>query len=93
MVNCKPMTTSMKPNFKKLCDSDAVLDLENASKFHKLILALMFSVNSRSDICFALSMLSSYMVEPHWIGAKNHLRYLQGTISHGLRYRYIKNFL
>lgn len=26
------------------------------------------------------------MVEPHWNGAKNHLRYLQGTISHGSRY-------
>ena len=31
MVNCKPMTTSMKPNFKKLCSSDVELDLGNAS--------------------------------------------------------------
>ena len=26
------------------------------------------------------------MDESHWIGAKNNLRYLQGTISHELRY-------
>jgi len=65
MVNCKPMTTSMKPNFKKLCGSDVGPDLGNASEFHKLILALMFLVNSRPDICFAISMLSSYMVDPH----------------------------
>eukprot|EP00253_Pinus_taeda_P007762 PITA_07762 len=38
------------------------------------------------NICFTVSMLSSYMVEPHWIDAKNFLRYLRGTISHGLRY-------
>eukprot|EP00253_Pinus_taeda_P001910 PITA_01910 len=33
--------------------------------------------------------LSQHMVEPHhshWIGAKNLLRYLRGTITHGLRY-------
>ena len=48
--------------------------------------ALMFLVNFRPDICFVVSMVSSYLDEPHWIGAKNLLRYLRGTISHGLRY-------
>ena len=49
----------------------------------------MFLVNSRSDICFAINTLNKYTVEPHhihWIGAKNLLRYLWGTITHGLRY-------
>ena len=49
----------------------------------------MFLVNSRPDICFAVNTLSQYMVEPHhihWIGAKNLLRCLRGTITHGLRY-------
>ena len=46
----------------------------------------MFLVNFRPDICFVVSMVSSYLVEPHWIDAKNSLRYLRGTISHGLRY-------
>ena len=82
------MTTPMELNFKKLCSSDAGPALGNASKFRQLIVALMFLVNSHLDICFAVSMLSQYMFEPHhthWIGAKNLLRYLQGTISHGLR--------
>eukprot|EP00253_Pinus_taeda_P007567 PITA_07567 len=42
-----------------------------------------------SDICFAVNTLSQHMVEPHhihWIGAKNLLRYLRGTITYGLRY-------
>ena len=62
-------------NFQKLYGSDVGPDLGNASESQKLIW----------DICFAVSMVSSYLVEPHWIGAKNLLRYLRGTITHGLR--------
>lgn len=49
----------------------------------------MFLVNSCPDICFTVNMLSQHMVEPYhkkWIGAKNLLRYLHGTITYGLRY-------
>ncbi len=72
MVDYKPMTTPVELNFKKLCDSDAGPILGDAS-----------------NICFAVNTLSQYMVEPHqshWIGAKNLLRYLWGTITHELRY-------
>eukprot|EP00253_Pinus_taeda_P024837 PITA_24837 len=89
MVDCKPMTTPMELNFKKLCGSAAGPELGNAFEFRQLIVALMFLVNSRLDICFAVSMLSQYMVEPHhshWIGAKNLLRYRWGIIAHRLRY-------
>src|ERR1700722_9466624 len=72
-------------NFQKLYGSDVGPDLGNASKFHKLIRVDVLGELS-SDICFSFSMVSSYLVEPHWISAKNPLRYLRGTISHGLRY-------
>ena len=65
MVDYKLVTTPMELNFKKLCGSAARLDLENAYEFRQLITTLTFLVNSRWDICFAVSMLSSYMVEPH----------------------------
>eukprot|EP00253_Pinus_taeda_P006796 PITA_06796 len=64
-------------------------DLGNPSEYHQLVGALMFLVNSRPDICFAVNTLSQFMVEPHhihWIAAKNLLRYLWGTITYGLRY-------
>eukprot|EP00253_Pinus_taeda_P009075 PITA_09075 len=89
MVDCKPLTTSMELNFKKLCGSVAGPALGNDSEYRQFIRALMFLVNSCSDICFAVNMLSQYMVEPHHshvIGAKNLMRYLRGTITHGLRY-------
>ena len=86
-------TSSWLPQWSLTLRSYAVVlagfHLGNAFEFHKLIIALMFLVNSRPDICFAVSMLSQHMSEPHhshWIGAKNLLRYLRGTITHGLRF-------
>ena len=51
--------------------------------------SLMYLVNTRSDICFAVNILSQFQLEPchdHWIIAKNILRYLRGTIHHCLKY-------
>ena len=89
MVDCKLVTTPMELNFKKLCGSATGPELGNASEYRQLIGALMFLVNSRPEICFAVNTLSQYMVEhhyTHWIGAKNLLRYLRGTITHALSY-------
>ena len=46
MVDCKPVTTPMELNFKKLCDSVVVPELGNAFVYRQLIAALMFLVNS-----------------------------------------------
>eukprot|EP00253_Pinus_taeda_P019795 PITA_19795 len=89
MVDCKSVTTPMELDFKKLSGSDAGPVLRNATEYRQLVRALMFLVNSRPDICFAINTLSQHMVEPHhihWIGAKNLLRYFRGTITSGLRY-------
>eukprot|EP00253_Pinus_taeda_P001847 PITA_01847 len=87
MVDCKPMTTLMELDFKKLSGSAVGPVLQNATEYRQLLGALMFLVNSYQDICFVVNTLSQHMVEPHhthWIGAKNMLRYLHGTITHGL---------
>ena len=89
MVDCKSVSTPMELNFKKLSGSAAGPILANPTEYRQLIGALMFLVNTRPDICFAVNTLSQQMVEPHhfhWVGAKNLLRYLRGTINHGLRY-------
>eukprot|EP00253_Pinus_taeda_P017337 PITA_17337 len=89
MVDCKTVTTLMELDFKKLSSSAAGPILQNVIEYRQLIGALMFLVNSRPDICFVVNTLSQHMVEPHqthWIGAKDMLIYLHGTITHGLRY-------
>eukprot|EP00253_Pinus_taeda_P025524 PITA_25524 len=55
----------------------------------QLIGSLMYLVNTRPDICYAVNTLSQFMVEPkraHWAAAKHVLKYLQGTIDYGLLY-------
>ena len=89
MVNCNSMSTLMELNFKKLSGNVVGLVLTNLTECRQLVGAQMFLVNSRLDVSFAMNTLSQHMVEPHhihWIGAKNLLRYLQGTINHGMRY-------
>ena len=85
MMDCKPVTTSRILTFRSymvvMSDQTWEMPLSFKNSF-----ALMFLVNLRSNICFAVSTVSSYLVEPHSIDARNLLRCLQDTISHGLRY-------
>jgi hypothetical protein len=57
--------------------------------YRQLIGSLMYLVNTRQDICYAMNVLSQFMSQPrqtHWIAAKHVLRHLQGTVGYGLRY-------
>ena len=59
------------------------------TKYHQLIGSLMYLVNTRPDMRYAVNILSQYMVEPrraHWVATKHVLRYLKGTIDYGLNY-------
>ena len=78
MVDCKSVSTPMELNFKKLSGSAAGPVLANPTKYCQLVGALMFLVNTRSDVCCAVSTLSQHMVDLniHWVGAKKLLRYL-----------------
>lgn len=89
MTECKSMAIPMEMNFNKLCGEDAGLNLANPYEYKQLIGALMFLVNTRIDICYAVNTLSQFMTEPlhaHWIISKHVLRYFHGLITLGLRY-------
>ena len=71
MMDCKPMTTPMNSNLKLL--SDDSLEPFDPTVYRQLIGSLMYLVNTRPDICFAVNALSQYMVAPrqvHWTVAK-----------------------
>jgi hypothetical protein len=71
MGDSRPMTTPMITNWKKLHASES--QLVDSTLYHQLIGSLMYLVNTRPDICFAVNTLSQFMVEPrrvHWVAAK-----------------------
>ena len=87
MEECRPMSTPMITNWKKLSASDS--QLVDATIYRQLIGLLMYLVNTRPDICFVVNTLSQYMVEPrsvHMVGANHVLRYVVGTVDYGLDY-------
>ena len=85
MMDYKPMTTSRILTFRSymavMLDQIWQMPLSFINSF-----ALMFLVNLCPNICFAVSIMSSYLVETHWIDARTILRCLCGTITYGLRY-------
>jgi len=81
------MATPMITNWKKI-DASEDKDVD-PTLYKQLIGSLMYLVNTRLDICYAVSILSQLMVEPnraHWATAKHVLSYIQGTVEHGLLY-------
>jgi hypothetical protein len=87
MEDCRPMATPMITKLKKVTTSNSeVLD---PTLYRQLIGSLKYLVNIRQDIYFAVNTLSQFMVEPrqeHLVAKKHVLRYLRGTMEHGVRY-------
>ena len=65
MVECKSVSTPIELNFKKFSGSATGPVLSNPTEYRQLVGALMFLVNTRPHICFAVNTLSQQMVEPH----------------------------
>jgi len=58
MMDCKSMPTPTVTNLRNLTDSE--FDLVDPSMYEKLIGLLMYLVNTRANICFAVNTLSQF---------------------------------
>ena len=87
MEDCKHMAIPLVSNWRKIDASRS--DGFDPTFYHQLIGSLMYLVNTRPDINFAINSLSQFMVGPqrvHWTAAKHILRYIIGTMEYGLVY-------
>eukprot|EP00253_Pinus_taeda_P004372 PITA_04372 len=87
----KPMETPLANKWRK---EDATSgEVVEATAYKQLVGSLMYLVNTRLDMCYAVSQLSQAMVRPtklYWKAAKHVLTYLKGTTQYGLRYKQIE---
>ena len=87
MMDYKAMATPLASNLKLL--SDASLESVDATMYRQIIGSLMYLMNTRPDICFAVNTLSQFLTDPrnvHLIATKHVLRYLMGTVDYGLKH-------
>jgi hypothetical protein len=86
-VSYLSMNTPMEAMLKLLVDTSS--ELIDATLYRQIIGSLMYLLNTRPDICFAVNTLSQFLVEPihvHLVISKHVMRYLKGTIDCGLSY-------
>ena len=78
MMDCKAMTTPMASNMKLL--SDASSEMVDAMMYHEMIGSLMYIMNTRPDIFFAVNTWRHVYL----MVAKHVVRYLESTVDYGL---------
>lgn len=88
MLTAKHVSTPMSPTPKLSLHSGTALD--DGKEYRAVLGSLQYLAFTRPDIAFAVNKLSQFMHRPtdsHWQAAKRVLRYLAGTISHGILLR------
>lgn len=85
MDGANPIATPLVPSASlSLNDGSTNCD---ATLYRKVVGSLQYLSLTRLDIAFTFNKLSQFMHKPtenHWTSVKRVLRYLKGTISHGL---------
>ncbi|WJZ87192.1 hypothetical protein VitviT2T_006593 [Vitis vinifera] len=85
MVHCKPARTPLPTGLKlRAGDGDPLEDLHG---YRSTVGALQYVTIMRSELFFSVNKVCQFMQNPteeHWKAVKQILRYLQGTLQHGL---------
>ncbi|EGU10936.1 2-hydroxymuconic semialdehyde dehydrogenase [Rhodotorula toruloides ATCC 204091] len=92
MSDCRPSPTPMVPN-QQLVAAPAVHapSPELRRRYLQAVGSLMYAMlGTRPDLAFAVGLLGRFARNPddaHWAAVERVLRYIEGTLDHGLQYR------
>ena len=85
MIGANSVSTPLSSSGSlSLADSPSLSD---ATEYRQVVGSLQYLSFTRPDIAFAVNRLSQYMHQPttnHWSAVKRLLRYLKGSIDHGV---------
>ncbi|KAL7608574.1 hypothetical protein Lser_V15G11391 [Lactuca serriola] len=85
ITDCKVANTPLDPNFH-LSPGDGSL-LSDPTLYRQLVGSLVYLTVTRPDLAFVVHIVSQFMASPrttHYIAVLRILRYIKGTIFHGL---------
>jgi hypothetical protein len=87
LINCIPVSTSVAI-VTKLSREQNEMDFDSTI-FRKAVGSLMYLTVTRLDIMYGVNLISRFMDKPknsHWQAKKRLLRYIAGTMNHGILY-------
>ncbi|KAJ3691762.1 hypothetical protein LUZ61_020926 [Rhynchospora tenuis] len=87
MLNAKPASSPMATTPTLSRNDSEVFD--DPQLYRSIIGALQYATLTRPDISFAVNRVSQFMHQPtinHWAAVKRILRYLCGSLTHGLSF-------
>ena len=88
MLDYKPISTPMDPNFR--LQDDKGKDLEDVTMYRQLVGSLIYLTLTRPDISYVVGVVSRYMSnpkKPHLDAVRRILRYVKGIINFGILYQ------
>lgn len=94
MYESKPCNTPMATRVRLGKEDSAVF--YQPSLFRSIIGGLQYLTLSKPDLSFVVNKLSQFLQQPtdnHWTACKRVLRYIKGTLNHGLLFTKKQHFL
>lgn len=85
VLEAKAIGTPMVANLKLSKHGNDLLD--DPSFYRSIVGALQYATLTRPEICFSVNKACLFLAQPlesHWTAVKRILRYLNGTLDHGL---------
>jgi hypothetical protein len=87
LTDCNPALTPMKERLKLSCDSTT--EEVDATQYRRLVGSLHYLAHTRPDLAFSVGYVSRFMqrsTTEHQQAVKRIIRYVAGTLDHGLYY-------